>query len=135
MASLSTERPAVKRWTVAAIVVAILMYAAACSDEVYDLTSPPGFEWHILLRKAYSVVAFALVGYLLRRALIENGRLRIALTCIAAIAAYSALIEVGQFVLGSKEGLAWNAVDTACGALGGAIAVGDRLFPALRLRR
>jgi hypothetical protein len=135
MASLSTERQAVKRWTVAAIVVAIVLYVAACSDEVYDLTSPPGFEWHILLRKAYSVVAFALVGYLLRRALIENGRLRIALICVATIAAYSALIEVGQFILGSKEGLGWNAVDVACGALGGAIAVCDRLLPALRLRR
>ncbi len=117
-----------KRWTIAAIVVGTLMYVVACSQEIYQLTSPPSFEWHVLLRKAYSVVAFALVGYLLRRALIEIGRSHIAQTCTWGLALYSGLIEVGQFVGGSQEGLVWNAIDVLCGALGGAVAVADRLI-------
>ncbi len=124
-----------KRWTIAAVVVAVALYALACNDEFYRLTSPPELSWHVLLRKAYSVVAFALVGYLARRALAENGRTRVVLACIAGVALYSAAIEVGQFLLGSTEGLGWNAFDTLCGALGGALAIGDRLLrPAVRRR-
>ena len=124
-----------KRWTIAAIVVATVMFVVACRQDVYLLTSPPSFEWHVLLRKAYSVVAFALVGYLLRRALVENGRPHLVRTCIGGLALYSGLIEVGQFIGGSQEGLVWNAIDVLCGALGGAVAVGDRLlFTALRAR-
>ncbi len=37
------------------------------------------------------------------------------------VGAYSAAIEVAQAWLGSKEGLAWNAIDTLCGAAGGAL--------------
>ena len=123
-----------KRWTVAAFVVATLMYVVACSQDVYLLTSPPSFEWHVLLRKGYSVVAFALVGYLLRRALTENGRSDLVRTCIGGLALYSGLIEAGQFVGGSQEGLVWNAIDVLCGALGGAVAVCDRLVPVARLK-
>lgn len=104
------------------------MFVIACRQDVYLLTSPPSFEWHVLLRKTYSVVAFALVGYLLRRALVENGRVHLASTCTLGIALYSGLIEVGQFVAGSQEGLFWNAFDVLCGALGGAVAVCDRLL-------
>ena len=124
-----------KRWTIAAVVVATVMYALACSDEFYRLTSPPDLSWHILLRKSYSVVAFALVGYLGRRALEENGRTSVVAACVLGVACYSALIEVGQFVLGSTEGIYWNVFDTLCGALGGALAVGDRVLPALRVKR
>ena len=123
-----------KRWTIAAVVTATLMYVVACSDDIYQLTSPPSFEWHILLRKAYSVVAFTLVGYLLRRALVENGRSHVVATCIGGLALYSGLIEVGQFIGGSGEGLVWNAIDVFCGALGGAVAVSDRLVPAFRFK-
>ena len=124
-----------KRWTIAAIVVATVLFVIANRDDVYLLTSPPGLSWHVLLRKAYSVVAFALVGYLVRRALVENGRPDVTGGCIAGIAAYSALIEVGQYLGGSQEGLGWNVFDVLCGALGGAVAVSDRLLPALRLKR
>ena len=123
-----------KRWTVAAIVVATLMYVLACRQDIYLLTSPPSLEWHVLLRKSYSVVAFAVVGYLLRRALVENGRSHLAATCIGGMALYSGLIEVGQFIGGSDEGLVWNAIDVLCGALGGAVAVADRLSPAFRFK-
>lgn len=125
----------VKRWTIAAVVVATVLFVLANRDDVYLLTSPPGLSWHILLRKAYSVVAFALVGHLCRRALIENGRPHVITPCIAGIAAYSGLIEIGQYLGGSQEGLGWNAFDVVCGALGGAVAVSDRLFPSLRLKR
>jgi VanZ family protein len=46
-----------------------------------------------------------------------------AIVVVLIIALYSAGIEYGQWLHGSKEGLVWNAIDTACGALGGALAV------------
>jgi len=121
-----------KRWTIAAIVVAAILFAVACNNAIYELTSPSAFEWHVLLRKAYSIVAFTLVGYLFRRARAENGGRRFVLWTIAATAAYSAGIEVGQFFEGSKEGLGWNVFDTLCGAAGGALATGDLSLTALR---
>ena len=114
-------------WTAAAALVAAVLFAAALSDALYDLTSPPALAWHVVLRKAYSVAAFALVGYLLRRSLTERGRTAVVVACVVGVALYSALIELGQALLGSHEGLAWNAFDVACGALGGSIAVADRL--------
>jgi hypothetical protein len=39
------------------------------------------------------------------------------------VALYSAAIEYGQWLEGSTEGLRWNAVDVACGALGGYLAI------------
>jgi hypothetical protein len=113
-------------WTVAATVVAAALYAAACSHKLYEVTSPLWLDWHVALRKLYSIVAFALVGYLARRALQENGRTQhVALSCVLGVAAYSAAIEVGQFFHGSQEGLGWNAFDTLCGAAGGALATVD----------
>ncbi len=110
-----------KPWTIVASVVAAIFFVAAISNELYQLTSPPSLSWHVLLRKIYSVLAFALVGYLLRRALAEHGREAIVVRCIVGIAAYSGAIEIAQALLGSHEGFAWNAVDVACGALGGAL--------------
>lgn len=115
-------------WTIAAVLVAAALYAIALSNAAYELTSPSYLSWHVVLRKAYSIVAFALVGYLLRRALRENGREEPRATivaCVAGVAAYSAAIEVGQFFCGSHEGLGWNAIDTVCGGVGGALAAAD----------
>jgi hypothetical protein len=114
-------------WTAAAALVAAVLFAAALSNVLYELTSPPTLTWHVVLRKAYSIVAFALVGYLFRRSLTERGRTAVVLPCIVGVALYSALIELGQALLGSHEGRGWNAFDVACGALGGSIAVADRL--------
>ena len=60
----------------------------------------------MLLRKAYSIVAFALVGFTADKALgrSANRPLRAALL----VAAYSGAIEVVQFEHGSHEGIAWN---------------------------
>jgi Na+/proline symporter len=115
----------VRLWTVLAVVVAAALFAVALSNAVYDTTSPAWLGWHVLLRKVYSVAAFAVVGYLLRRALNERGRHAVVLPCILGLTAYSAAIEVGQALVGSHEGLLWNAVDTACGTLGGTLACID----------
>ena len=66
--------------------------------------------------------AFALVGYLSGRAFQEWGRRPNAAGLALLVGLYSAAIEIGQAFHGSTEGLAWNAFDTGCGALGGLVA-------------
>jgi len=121
-----------------AIAVAAFFFSLALSAEAYRATSPPhvaaiifgsqaarlgdpyGISLHIVLRKLYSIVAFAIVGFTAELALPRSPRpaLRMALL----IAAYSAAIEAGQFLRGSTEGPWWNAADIFCGAAGGWIA-------------
>jgi hypothetical protein len=109
-------------WTVTALVVAAALFVAALSNEVYVATSPPAIPWHVLLRKVYSVGAFALVGYLFGRSRRELGRGATSPAFGALVVAlYSAAIEVGQYLVGAREGLTSNLLDVACGALGGAI--------------
>lgn len=103
------------------IASALTLFAIALNSDIYNETSPPSFAWHVLLRKIYSVGAFALIGFLFTNLLRASNR-KISITqAAAAVGAYSACIEVGQAYNGSHEGLAWNTFDTACGALGGAI--------------
>ncbi|MEO6989981.1 MAG: hypothetical protein ABI346_08195, partial [Candidatus Baltobacteraceae bacterium] len=107
--------------------------------DVYALTSPWHLTWHVGLRKAYSVGAFALVGYAVRRALDDRDISRNVGWNVAAIAVYSAFIELAQALAGSNEGLGWNAIDVACGALGGllgelAVRAFDRLTGRLTRR-
>jgi len=117
------------------VVAAAALFVVALNNAVYEATSPSWFGWHVVLRKSYSVAAFAAVGYLLRRALTERDqRHEILWSCVLGITAYSAAIEVGQALVGSREGLLWNAVDVACGALGGALACADLILRRL-LRR
>ena len=75
-------------------------------------------------------MAFALVGYLTGRANLEWRRTPSPAFLALTVALYSAAIEVGQFIEGSKEGLVWNAVDVACGGIGGFLG-----GVALKLRR
>ncbi len=77
-----------------------------------------------MLRKAYSIGAFALVGALFTWA--SGASIT---TVVLVVAAYSALIEAGQKIVNGDEPLVWNAVDVACGAAGGWL--GSRL---MRLR-
>jgi hypothetical protein len=107
------------RWKVGALLVAAALFWIATSDVVYEITSPGVLSFHVLLRKAYSIAAFSLVGFMADKALGPSARpvLRGALL----VGAYSAAIEVAQAWLGSKEGLAWNAFDTMCGVVGGAL--------------
>jgi hypothetical protein len=108
-------------WIAAASVVAAVIFWAATANEVYEITSPSALSFHVVLRKAYSIAAFALVGFTADKALGSStrGPLRAALL----VAAYSGAIEIVQAVLGSKEGPVWNAVDVACGAAGGTLGV------------
>jgi hypothetical protein len=126
--------PFKRPWTVAAIVVAVVLYAVALSGAAYELTSPSTLSFHVWLRKSYSIVAFALVGYLFRRATLEGGGKHPIAAAILGTALYSAIIEVGQAFVGSKEGLSWNAVDTLCGAIGGTVGAADLIFARLRAR-
>ncbi len=75
----------------------------------------------MLLRKAYSIAAFALVGFSAAKALGWSARAygRGALL----VGLYSGAIEVAQAAGGAHEGLLWNALDVACGALGGTAGV------------
>ncbi|GAC1348973.1 MAG: hypothetical protein NVSMB19_01810 [Vulcanimicrobiaceae bacterium] len=115
------------KWTAAAVAVGIVLYVAALSNEFYALTSPTTLSWHVALRKAYSVVAFGALAYLVRRALVERGRRGVVVATIATLALFSAAIELGQWAVGSTEGFVWNAFDIACGAAGAVCALGDRL--------
>lgn len=103
------------------MVVAAALFWAATSNEVYDLTSPATLTFHVVLRKTYSIAAFALVGFTADKALGPSARA--ALRAALAVAAYSAAIEVVQAVRGSNEGVAWNVVDVLCGAAGGWLGV------------
>jgi hypothetical protein len=108
-------------WRAVAVVTAAVLFWAATSNEVYDATSPPGLSFHVLLRKAYSIAAFALVGFTADRALGPTARAL--LRGAVSVAAYSAAIEIVQAVRGSHEGIAWNAGDVLCGAAGGWLGV------------
>lgn len=111
-----------KRWTWAAVAIVTFFFAIALSDAVYELTSPSSFEWHVLLRKVYSVIAFGVVGIALGRAAPEWNRPLSLVQTAFAVALFSSAIEVGQKLAGSHEGLSWNVFDAGCGALGGALA-------------
>jgi hypothetical protein len=108
-------------WIAVAVAVAAALFWAATSNEVYDLTSPGELSFHIVLRKTYSIVAFAVVGFTADKAL--GPSTRAALRAALVVAAYSAAIEVVQAARGSHEGAVWNAVDILCGAAGGWLGV------------
>jgi hypothetical protein len=115
------SRSARRIWGVAAVAIAAALFWAATSNEVYEVTSPSAFSFHVLLRKAYSIAAFALVGFTARKALGAS-----ALTPprgALLVAAYSAAIEIVQAINGSHEGIAWNVADVLCGAAGGWLGV------------
>lgn len=140
----TSERPRYG-WTITASVVAGGLFVAALRSDFYQLTSPDWLSWHILLRKVYSVGAFALVAFLARQALLERGFKPTTRGTIVGGALFSGAIEVGQYFAGSQEGLGWTAFDVVCGAVGGVFGlVGSqgrkkapkrRVTPILRTRR
>lgn len=109
------------RWIIF-LAIASFFFALAVSNEVYALTSPPALSFHVVLRKCYSIGAFALVGAALAAALPARVAGRSWATALA-IALYSAAIEVAQGFVNARvhaaEPLVWNVVDVACGAIGG----------------
>ena len=100
------------------VLIGLVLFALALSDDVYNATSPPAFTGHVLLRKLYSVIAFACVGAAYRYARRRSGVVETA----ATVGLYSGLIEIGQWFT-SEESLLWNLIDVGCGTLGGALAV------------
>jgi hypothetical protein len=111
------------------------MFYAAISLRVYRHTLPHLLLMHVfgedyndgplsvlvLLRKFYSIVAFAVIGFVVDKALPRTRRP--ALRAAIIVAAFSAVIEVAQKLHGAREGLLSEAIDVACGALGGWLAV------------
>lgn len=122
---------------------------AATNLSVYNHTSPSGIAerifgedaariphdgWlslHVILRKVYSIVAFTIVGFVLDKALPPTRRR--ALRAALLVAAFSAVIEVGQKLHHAPEGLRSNLFDIGCGAFGGWLAIAfQRLAPSRR---
>ena len=120
-------------WWGMAAVFAVVLLIAAVDNGVYEVTTPTAWSYHVILRKFYSVVAFAVVGFPIARARQLTGR-SASITSIGwMIAGYSTVIEVLQYYIDPPpEGLLSNAIDIACGFLGGAIAAWAcaRLFKA-----
>jgi len=130
------RRPLLILLALLATAVAVVFFAISIDPEIYAPGASRGhlgvglhlyhdlprqaqndLSYRRILRKGYSVVAFALVG--LFSAPFLPKRNRIAATTLL-VAAYSAAIEVAQkLVLHSPESLLSNAFDIACGAVGG----------------
>lgn len=89
---------------------------------MYEATSPSWMSFHVLLRKAYSVVAFALVGFTLARATHLAGRSWGPARVGLSVGLYSTLIEVCQaMVAGARESFTQQSLDVAAGLIGGAL--------------
>jgi uncharacterized BrkB/YihY/UPF0761 family membrane protein len=143
-ATLAGHRLSRRAWAAAAAVVIVaLAFWAALSHRVYNHTLPLGLLEHlfgeddgearsavIVLRKVYSIAAFTLIGLVVHLALppVRRPALRAAII----VAAFSAVIEIAQKLRHAHEGLASNAIDIACGAVGGWLAV--RLVRSFRRR-
>ena len=69
-----------------------------------------------IVRKIYSVVAFAIVGFFASPLFIPVVRLR---TSASLVMGFSLVIEIAQRAMHYPESLVSNAFDLACGALGG----------------
>lgn len=110
-------------WWGMAAVFAVVLLVAAVDNGVYEATSPTAWSYHVLVRKFYSVVAFAVVGFPITWARRLVGRSTSVSSIGWLIAAYSTVIEILQYFLDPPpEGLLSNAIDIACGFFGGAIA-------------
>ncbi len=82
--------------------------------------APPRFQGDFtsfrILRKLYSIVAFAIVAFFAAPVFEARQRVR---ASVLLVASFSAAIEIAQRVTGAHESLLSNAFDIACGALGG----------------
>jgi hypothetical protein len=110
---------AVGIWRSGLLACLLILYAVALSNQAYEATSPSSLSWHVLLRKTYSIGAFAVIGFLIKRSRLRGFE---ELAPIAgAVGLYSAAIEVGQYLTGVREGPASNLFDVVCGVIGGAL--------------
>lgn len=117
-------------WRIFGAIAAVALYAAAVSGSFYEATTPVSLPAHVLLRKIYAVLAFALLGFAFQRARLPRAGGVGAATI--AIAIYSYAIELGQIVIAkAEETFAEHAFDVASGGVGGALGA----FLALALAR
>jgi hypothetical protein len=100
-------------------------YRTLPSHVLYQLFGEEGvqgpFALRTIFRKIYSIVAFALLGFIVNRALPPVPRPAARAALIVAI--FSGFIEIAQKLAGAPEGLLSNAIDIACGGLGGWLGV------------
>ncbi len=126
-------------WRVIALVTAAAFFWLATRSDVYHTTSPQGMAgslfgpdflrfrhpwWlalHIWVRKAYSIVAFTIVGYTANRAFGTTPHP--VLRAAVAVGAYSLAIEIAQHIFVAHEPHLESVLDVACGALGGWLAI------------
>jgi hypothetical protein len=71
-----------------------------------------------IVRKIYSVVAFAIVGFFASPLFVARARLQ---TSALLVMGFSLAIEIAQHAVGYPESLVSNVFDLACGALGGVL--------------
>jgi L-methionine (R)-S-oxide reductase len=109
------------------IAVAAIFLGVAMAGSMYQIAYPSAMDSHVWLQKLYSLVAYTVVAF----SFAFGWRLGVRKTALS-IALYSGIIEIGQAMAGSQEGLVSNIADIFCGALGGFI--GAALFRALRRR-
>ncbi len=126
-------------WRLIAVSVAGVFFALATRIDVDIATSPRGLSrlllgpeaphlapavWtslHFWLRKSYSVVAFALVGFSAHRACGPSARAVLRASLLGGL--YSLAIEFAQRRFVAPEPLAESLFDVACGAFGGYLAI------------
>jgi len=114
----STQR---RRLFALLLVLAAILFAVALSRSAYDLTSPDTLPFHLFVRKAYSIVAFAILGYLFGEMRAEAGRPVRPLVGGGVVGLFSLCIEIAQHFAGSQEGHRSNLADVEFGIIGGAI--------------
>lgn len=102
------------------VVAAIVLYKISVSGTAYEVTTPASLPHHILLRKVYAVLAFALLGFLFERSRVPRAG---GVTAAGiAVALYSYLIELGQIGFKNvQETFAQHGFDVASGLAGGAL--------------
>jgi hypothetical protein len=71
-----------------------------------------------LVRKAYSIVAFSILGLLVAPIIPKPNRILVAALVVGT---FSTIIEIGQKLTGTIESIYSNLFDVGCGVLGGAI--------------
>jgi hypothetical protein len=108
-----------------AAAAAVTFYAISIDHELYapgattvarHLPFAGELNAWFILRKTYSIVAFAIVGFFAASMFAPGRR---ALRCAALVGTFSLTIEVGQKLTGTRESLFSNAFDVGCGAAGG----------------
>jgi hypothetical protein len=122
-------------WRVIAVTLAVALFYAATRVDLYDASTPYGmshkllgarapnlphpwwFSLHILLRKVYSVIAFASIGFSAEKALNPTPTPKLRATVLVAL--YSLGIEFAQHAIDPSEPIMERVLDVACGALGG----------------